>query len=120
MQGKSFGAQPVTDLPEFRVKQDEPFSKVGIDFDGPLFVKERGGEMSKCYIAVFSCCVTRGLHLELVPDLNMSTFLNCFRRFTARRGTPSLTITGNAKTLKAADKFIGKQYEDEKVREYIS
>ena len=82
VQGKSFAAQPVADLPEFRVKQDEPFSKVGIDFAGPLFVKERG-EMSKCYITVFSCCITRGIHLKLVPDLTTATFLNCFRRFTA-------------------------------------
>ena len=119
VQGKSFGAQPVADLPEFRVKQDEPFSKVGIDFASLLFVKERG-EMSKCYITVFSCCITRGIHLELAPDLNTSTFLNCFRRFASRRGTPSLIITDDAKTFKAADKFLGKLYEDEKVREFIS
>ena len=119
VQGKSFAAQPVADLPEFRVKQDEPFSKVGIDFAGPLFVEERG-EMSKCYITVFSCCITRGIHLELVPDLTTATFLNCFRRFTARRGIPSLILADNAKTFKAADNFLGKLYEDEKVKEYIS
>ena len=119
VQGKSFGVQPVADLPEFRVKQAAPFTKVGIDFAGPLFVKERE-EMSKCYITVFSCCISRRIHLELVPDLNTATFLNCFRRFTSRRGTPSLIITENAKTFKAADMFLGKLYEDQKVREYIS
>lgn len=36
VQVKSFAAQPIADLPDFRVKQDEPFSKVGIDFAGPL------------------------------------------------------------------------------------
>ena len=76
--------------------------------------------MSKCYITIFSCCVSRGIHLELIPDLNTSSFLNCFIRFTSRRGTPSLIITDNAKTFKAADKFIGKFYEDEQVREFIS
>ena len=118
VQGKSFSAQRVADLPEFRVKQDDPFSKIGIDFAGPLFFKEKR-EMRKCYITVFSC-ITRGIHLELVIDLTTNTVLNCFRRFIARRGTPSLIITDNAKTFKAADNFLGKLYEDEKVKEYIA
>ena len=82
-------------------------------------MKERG-EMSKCYITVFSCCITKGIHSELSSDLNTATFLNCFRMFTSRRCTPSFIITENAKTFKAADEFLGKLYEYEKVREFIS
>jgi hypothetical protein len=39
LQGKSYSEAPVSDLPGFRARQAAPFSKVGIDFAGPLFVK---------------------------------------------------------------------------------
>ena len=102
IQGQSFSPQPVADLPEFRVREAPAFANVGIDFAGPLYVKEKGGSMSKCYIAVFSRCVTRAVHLELVPDLSTMALLNCLRRFAARRGTPQLILSDNAKTFKAA------------------
>ena len=49
-----------------------PFSRVGIDFAAPFYAKEASGERKKVYIALFSCCVTRAVHLELV-DENVST-----------------------------------------------
>ena len=44
-QGKPFKSPPVAALPDVRVEQSTPFSKVGIDFAGPLFVKSKTGEM---------------------------------------------------------------------------
>ena len=46
-QGKPFGSPPEAALPDFRVKEALPFSKVGVDFAGPLFVKSPTGEMVK-------------------------------------------------------------------------
>ena len=74
-------------LPEFRVTRSAPFVNAGVDFAGPLFVTTKDG-MSKVYIALFTCCVTRAVHLELVEDLTAPTFLRCLRRFIGRRGTP--------------------------------
>ena len=65
---------------------EKHLANVGIDFAGPLYVKEKGGSMCKCYITVFSCCFTRAVHLELVPDLSTTAFLNGLRRFAARKG----------------------------------
>ena len=62
--------------------------------------------MCKVYFCIFSCAVVRAVHLELVSDQTTSKFLNCFRRFCARRGTPKLVISDNAKTFKAADKIL--------------
>ena len=59
-------------------------------------------------MALFTCCVTRAIHLDLVGDLNIGTFLNSFRRFCARRGTPRLVNTDNAKIFKAAVKLLNK------------
>ena len=105
-QGKPFGNPPVAALPDFRVREATPFSKVGVDFAGPLFAKSQTGEMSKAYIALFTCCVTRAVHLDLVTDLTASTFVRCLRRFAARRGTPTLIVSDNAKTFKASEKLL--------------
>ena len=69
LEGMSFTKQPVSSLPEFRVRPSPPFSKVGVDFTGPLYVKTTGKQMRKVYIALFSCCVMRALYLDLVEDL---------------------------------------------------
>jgi hypothetical protein len=86
--GKPYKAPEAAALPEFRVKQSSPFDKVGVDFAGPLYVKQ-GKSMRKVYIALFSCCITRALHLELVEDMFAQTFRRCLRRFTAARDKTS-------------------------------
>ena len=111
-EGKSYNLPPTAMLPEFRVTEAPPFSNSGVDFAGPLYVKSTNGEMNKSYIALFTCCVTRAVHLELVDNLVASTFLNCLRRFCARRGTPTLMISDNAKTFKATAKLLEKIVND--------
>ena len=56
-QGKPFRAPPTVVLPDFRVKEATPFSRVGIDFARPLFLKAHTGEMVKKYVVLFTCCV---------------------------------------------------------------
>ena len=68
LEDKSFAQPPTASLPEFRVKPAPAFSRVGVDFAGPLFVKARNGQMRKVYITLFTCCVTRAVHLELVNN----------------------------------------------------
>ena len=54
-----------------------PTTMVGVVFAGPLYVKGKKGEMEKVYIALFSCCLTRALHLGLVEDLSAAAFRRC-------------------------------------------
>ena len=85
---------------------------MGIDFAGPLYFKTKDAKMEKCYIVLYSCCTTRALHLDIVEDLSGTTFIRSFRRFTARRGTPSVINTDNAKTFKYTAGFLKKlQYD---------
>ena len=65
LKGNPYSSPPTTALPEFRVREAQPFSRVGVDFAVPLYVKGKKGEMEKVYIALFSCCVIRAVHLEL-------------------------------------------------------
>ena len=118
-EGTAYSQPATASLPEFRVNPAPPFSKVGVDFDGPLFVKERGKMMRKVYVFLFSCCVTRGLHLDLVEDLSTPTFLRCLRKFTARRGTPTLIVSDNAKTFKGAEKAMRALFRNPEVRKEL-
>ena len=79
LEHRPYGSPATAPLSDFRVDESAPFSKVGVDFAGPLFVKRTNGDMNKVYIALFSCCVTRPIHLDLVEDLSAPSFLRCLR-----------------------------------------
>ena len=106
-------------LPEFRVTRAAPFENSGVDFAGPLFAKAQNGT-DKVYIALFTCCVTRAVHLELVQDLSAATFLRCLRWFTSRRGTPRIIVSDNAKTFKAAKGILRELFGSEEVKNCLT
>lgn len=60
-------------LPKHRIRESPPFEVIGVAFAGPLYVKQQGS-MRKSYVALFTCAVTRAVHLELVSDLSIKTF----------------------------------------------
>ena len=66
------------------------------------------------------CYVTRAIHLDLVPDLTANAFLRSFRRFTARRGRPSLEVSENGKTFKPAAREITRILKDPGVKQYFA
>ncbi|XP_078032623.1 uncharacterized protein LOC144467610 [Augochlora pura] len=76
-------------LPRDRLVASRPFENSGVDYCGPLFVKEkrfRNQRRIKVYVAVFICFLTKAVHLELVSDLTTEAFLAALSRFFARRG----------------------------------
>ncbi|XP_065054025.1 uncharacterized protein LOC135682870 [Rhopilema esculentum] len=105
IEGRAYGTQVAPALPEFRVSDTYAFSKIGVDFAGPLYVKDiyaKDTNMNKCYIALFTCANSRAVHLELVPDLEGESFIRCLKRLIGRRGIPSLIVSDNGKTFKDA------------------
>ena len=94
-----------------------PFSCVGVDYAGPLYDKGTG---DKIWISLFTCCVTRALHLELVPDMTTDAFLRCFRCFASQRGTPAKVISDNSHTIKAANKELARIQTDQVVKDYFA
>ena len=62
-----------------------PFSNVGVDVFGPWTVvtrKTRGGQANfKRWAVLFTCLVTRAVHIELVEEMTSSAFINALRRF---------------------------------------
>jgi hypothetical protein len=77
-QPKSFN-QTMGDLPKQSLEPARPFVKTGIDYIGPILLKEGSGRgklrKTKAYIALFICLVTKAIHLELVGNLTSESFL---------------------------------------------
>lgn len=81
----------MADLPAARVQACRPFGRVGIDYAGPLPMREcrlRKPRVYKAYIAIFVCMSMKAVHLEVVMDLSTDAFLAAFDRFVSRRGLP--------------------------------
>ena len=71
-----------------RVQPDKPpFTYVGVDFFGPLFVKQ-GRSRVKRYGCLFTCLVIQAIHIEIAHSLDVSSFIDALRRFIAHRGRP--------------------------------
>ena len=67
-------------LPVKRVSQSTPFSLCGVDYFGPLFIKYKT-ETKKVWVCLYTCLVTRAVHLELMSDMSTEQFPLGFRRF---------------------------------------
>ncbi|XP_028405809.1 uncharacterized protein LOC114528390 [Dendronephthya gigantea] len=75
---------PQGNLPKERTEGMTPFEIVGVDYAGPIYYRNKNNEQ-KSYILIYTCSLTRGLHLELLPDLSCEEFLASFKRFVAVR-----------------------------------
>ena len=98
LEGTPYPSVIPPDLPGFRTSDEPPFTHTGIDFAGPLYVKGNN-QPGKAYVCLFTRSSTQAVHLELTPDLSVSSFLMLFRRFASRRGLPVTLIFDNAKTF---------------------
>ncbi|EYC13254.1 hypothetical protein Y032_0044g1062 [Ancylostoma ceylanicum] len=94
-----FRYPPMSDLPTTRVVQARPFCHIGLDLFGPLKTKCAGELHRKTYGCIFTCMTTRMIHLELMKDASVGSFLNAIRRFIARRGVPKSITSDNAPTF---------------------
>ena len=77
--------QKMADLPLDRLTAAPPFTYVGIDYFGPYIIKD-GRKECKRYGALFTCLVSRAVHIEIAHSLEIDCFLNALRCFIARRG----------------------------------
>ncbi|XGW01565.1 hypothetical protein V3C99_014021 [Haemonchus contortus] len=101
-QGLPFGAPEMPSIPYDRSILTTPFEKVGCDFMGPIQMKNN----KKGYVCLYTCLVTRAIHLEVVEDMSAGAFLNCFKRFVARRGIPKLVRTDCGSNFKLGQRVL--------------
>ena len=101
----------MADLPDARVNEAPAFSRTGVDFFGPILIKEkkdRNRTFIKTYGCVFVCMVSKAVHIELATDLSTEGFLAAFRRFISRRGVPEHMYSDNETNLVGANKELSK------------
>ena len=57
---------------------------------------------------------------RLVPDLKTEAFIRALRRFVGRRGIPSLVMSDNAKTYKAAHRILSLLFKQQEVQVFLN
>ena len=96
-------------LPDFRVTPNRPFLHTVLDYAGAFnvgFAPGRGKKSHKTYVALFICCCTRAVHLELVSDYSSAAILAAIQRFSSRQGRPAHLYSDNGTTFHGADKEL--------------
>lgn len=114
----------MADMPACRVVQAEPFAKTGMDFAGPFEIRRLPGRPPstraygqirkqaeiaagvstlKTWIIIFTCMVSRAVHLDVVVGLHMEEFLAAFSRFTSRKERCLELFSDNATTFIGAN-----------------
>ena len=106
-----------------RVARSDPFQFTGLDYLGPLYVKE-GSQLHKVWVCLFTCLTVRAVHLEWVLGLTAEQFLNCLKRFISRRGKPDSIISDNAPQFKLTNTVLNQQWRtvftDQSLLSYVS
>ena len=96
----------MANLPSIRLKaQLPPFSYVGVDYFGPLKVK-RFRKTENRYGCLFTCLVTRAIHIEVAHTLETDSYIMALRRMIAKRGKPRGFLSDNGTNFVGADREL--------------
>ena len=106
-------------IPTDRTKQDLPFSVTGTNYAGPFICKTKGKRDIKVYLLLFTCSLTRAVHLEILPNQTTQEFIQALKRLITRRGIPKVIYSDNAKTFEIASKWIKRVYKDDGRQEFL-
>ena len=107
---QAFSSPPQGDLSKDRTEGQTPFQVVGVDCAGPLKYRKNTKAEGKVYVLLYACSLTRGLFLDLLPNLETKEFLASFERFIARRG----------RTFVGAAQWIKQVMQDEKFQNFLA
>jgi hypothetical protein len=97
--------QLVGQLPSSRVRPSRAFETAGVDYAGPVMIKQgspRSKSTIKGYIAIFVCFSTKAVHIEVVNSLTTEDFISALRRFIARRGRPNTIFSDHGTNFQGA------------------
>jgi len=105
--------QLMGELPSTRVHPFRPSLTTGVDYAGPISLRlgtPRSKTITKGYIAIFVCFVTKAVHIEVVTSLTTEIFLAALRHFIACRGKPRIIYSDNGTNFQGAANEIHEIY----------
>ena len=97
---KRFHSKPLTTpiagySPKTRTEQNLLFKVIGADYAGPIYCKTKSEREVKVYTLLFTCSVSRAIHLEILTNQTTGEFIKALKRLIARRGRPQIIHSGN-------------------------
>ena len=127
--------QPYAQLPAERSDMSEVFRAIAVDLCGPFFVVAdcaHGSACSRCaelrhisrmvsnkktkpplvkrWILTATDLATRAVHLELLEDQGVESFMLGFTRLCSRKGTPAVVYSDNGSNFKKANEDLKAYY----------
>ena len=102
-------------LPKFRFPEHSklyPFVNNGMDMFGPFHIENSRTQTELNYVCMFTCLVTRAVHLEVCEDLSTDCLLMAIRRFVSRRGYPDVIVSDNGKNFVGANQAMKLNFQE--------
>ena len=105
LRSQPYAYPKVPPLPKERLLVTSPFAVCGVDYSGPHKVRQGRGS-AKVWIVLFTCMVSRAIHLHIVPDLTAESFLGSLRALAWTYRQPRVLMSDNATCFTAANKVL--------------
>ncbi|XP_065193163.1 uncharacterized protein LOC135824359 [Sycon ciliatum] len=114
--------QQMAPLPAIRLSTPlRAFARVSVDYGSPFeTVQGRGKQRRKRYVCLFTCLLSRAVHLEMAYALDANSFLNAFSRMVNRRGRPFEVISDNGGNFVSADRQLREDVYNDKVKKTMA
>ena len=106
-------------LPTDRTEEYFLFEVIGTNYAGSIYFKTKKKSELKTCILLFSCSVTRAVHIELVFDLTVTEFIQSFKGPISSRDKAKIFYSDSAKTFKAGVKLLANINKDQKLHEFL-
>ena len=119
-QAVALSSPPPGKFPSERTLGSSAFEVIGVDYAGPIPYRQAKNREKKSYILLYTCSLSRVIHLELLPDMTATEFIHSFKMFIARRGRPRKVFSDNGKTFAAAATWVRKLMKDEQVHDWLA
>ncbi|XP_057290228.1 uncharacterized protein LOC130612911 [Hydractinia symbiolongicarpus] len=96
-ESKAFIYPSTSALPDFRLSLNFAFTNIGIDYAGPLYIRDiySRSDVHKAWICLITCVSSRAVYLDISTDLCASTCVNVLKRFVNKNGAPKVINSDN-------------------------
>ena len=98
VEGLAYKYPPAPNLPSTRVAFAPVFTHTGVDYSGPVFVKNiyDSQNVYKAWIFIFTYASSKAICLELVPSCDAGKCINASRRLFSSYGVPETILSDNS------------------------